>query len=91
MSVIARVTSGIKAVHVIIEEQGRSMSAIIAREALEEHWDVGPDQADLLNTFLAHQDEIVAQVRRQAPSARAPVVVIKAFANARFAAAEGVR
>lgn len=82
MSVSARVASGIQAIHVVVTDQGRTFNAVIPREALEECWDVGPDQADLLNTFLAHQKEITAQVRHHAQSARGQVIVIKELAKA---------
>jgi hypothetical protein len=85
MSVTARVATGIKAIHVVIAERGKTWSAIIPREALESCWDIGPDQADLLNTFFAHQDEIAAQIRHHAGSARGPVFVIKQFVDVEVA------
>jgi hypothetical protein len=85
MSITARVASGIKAIHVVISEGGRTINAIIPREALEQCWDVGPQQADLMKAFFAHRDDIEAQVRHQAGSARGSVVVIKEFVEAGLA------
>jgi hypothetical protein len=78
----------VQAIWVVIAEHGRTITAIVPREAMEERWDVGPDQDDLLRAFAAHREEIEAEVRRQATIEPREVLLVKDLAIAAPLAAE---
>ena len=65
MGITARVSSGVQAIEVTIDGDGDAVTAVVTREALEEGWQVGPSQEDLLKTFEAHRDEICDEIVRR--------------------------
>jgi hypothetical protein len=77
MGVTARVATGVQALWVVIAEHGRTIRAIIPREALESCWDVGPEQDDLLRTYAAHKDHIETEVRNRARTAHGDLFLVK--------------
>ena len=82
MTITARVATGVQAIWVVIAERGRTLNAIIPREALERCWDVGPEQEDLLRAFEAHKEDIEAEMRRQAGAAHGELFLIKDLGTA---------
>jgi len=89
MLVTARVATGVQALYVLITGGHRTVTAMITREALEECWDVGPEQDDLLRAFATHKDEIAAAVRHLSKTASGDSFLTKdlvaAIATARTA------
>jgi hypothetical protein len=67
---------------VVITDHGRTISAIVPREAMEGRWKVGPGQDDLLLAFAEHTEEIEAEVRYQATIEPREVLLVKDFATA---------
>jgi hypothetical protein len=66
MSVTARVSSGVKAIEVTVSDEHTVVTAVVTREALEEFWEVGPQQEDLLEVFHVHSEHIRAEILRRA-------------------------
>ena len=77
MAVTARVAEGVQAIWVVITERDRTTRAIVPREAMEQCWDIGPEQGDLLRAFAAHKDEIEAAVRYEATTSHTSVLLVK--------------
>ena len=75
MSVTARVAEGCQAIWVVIAEAGQTTRAIVPREAMEQCWEIGPEQGDLLRAFAAHKDEIEAAVRYKATTVHSVILV----------------
>lgn len=82
MAVTARVATGVQALWVVIAEHGRTIRAIIPREALERCWDVGPEQDDLLRAYAAHKDHIETEVRNRARTSHGELFLIKELGSA---------
>src|SRR5262245_38664917 len=80
--ITSRAATGINALHVIMSGSDRTGTAMITREALEECWDIGPEQDDLLLAFAGHKDEIAAAVRHLSKTAPGDSVLIKDLAVA---------
>jgi hypothetical protein len=76
MTVTARVTSGVQAIEVAVAHDSAIVTAVVTREALEECWDVGPDQQDLLKVFETHGDEIREAVLRRADATGKRLLVL---------------
>jgi hypothetical protein len=73
----AKVSTGIKAVEVTIEtDANHRVHGIVAREWMERHWTVGPDQKDLLATFEAHRDEICGALLRRAKASNRNIITL---------------
>jgi hypothetical protein len=80
--VTVRVATGVQAIWIIIAENGRTIRAIVPREALETCCDVGPEPDDMLRAFSAHQQAIETEVRQQTQPVHGEVFLIKDLARA---------